>query len=80
MVVFPPPISLSNQPPLGIVVLLLRCQGEVTEVFFKIIFSLLIPIMRHILFNFVQLPFMSISIYVYSIKIKAHRENALHKD
>jgi len=88
MIVFLPPISLSNQLHLGIVTILFSCQGEITEKFFKIIFSLLIPIriMRtqkkrdshvHIPFNFL---FITISMYRSTTKVKAHGENLVHKD
>jgi len=40
--IFPLPISLPNQPYLGTVVLMLRCQNKITEENFKIYFPLLI--------------------------------------
>jgi len=80
MAVFPPPTSFSSHLQLGIVTLLLRCQGEITGEIFKILFSLFIPIMIiripkiqesciHIPFN---LLFITISIYVFTTKVKPY--------
>ena len=86
MIVFPPPVSFSIQPYLGIVALLHRCQGEISEEIFKLIFSLLIPIMiiktlkirkRCVPFNLLLI---AISIYVFTTKVKPREINSVHKD
>ena len=80
MTVFPPLISFFNQPHLGITILLFRCQGEITEELFKMVFSLLISITimitsktqdnrTHIPFNF-----LSLSVFISAIIVKAHEE------
>ena len=87
MAIFSPPISLSNQFHLDIMVLLLRYQNKITEKSFKIVFSL-IPNMiirtsriweshMHISFHFL---FITISIYVFPAAVKTHVENSVHKD
>jgi len=80
MAIFQP--LTSNQSHLGIPVLLLRCQREITEEIFKMIFPLLLLITiiktqkmwdshKHIPFHFFVI---SNSIYILTTKIKAHEE------
>jgi len=82
LAIFSPPINMSNQLHLGIMIFLLGCQNKITEKFFKVIFSLLIPnmIIRtlklqdsyiHILFNVLVI---NISIYISTIKVKYYGE------
>jgi len=81
MTVFQPSISFFSQFYLGIVALLRRCQGEISEEIFKLVFSLFILIMIiktlkiresciHVPFNLILI---SINIYITSTKVKFHR-------
>jgi len=81
MSIFQPLISFSKKSHLGMLIFLLRCQGEITEEIFKMIFPLLISITitktlkmrdnrKHIMFHFLLI---SMNIYITFTKVKFHR-------
>ena len=80
MTAFPPPIRFFSQLHLGIVSLLRRCQGEISEEILKMVFSLFTPILiikrSKIQESCICVPFnllILISINVFATKVKLHK-------